>query len=196
MTSFMKLVLFYYDWFDPSKHVMKVDIQFGIIEVQRRGRYSKFDPFIFPQTATQLYYANHPKRKENKADWWVVIKTKPSGVVDTRYNLEVAYQEEQSHFSASIEDDPIDCLCDDQADSEEVDESSFQAIVNENERDIIEKGDEDISNEEEKGDEETLSEEANDEEKKTSEEEDFLDSDDSTSHFHTQEEDEDEYKKD
>ncbi|KAF3685583.1 putative extensin-like [Capsicum annuum] len=168
MTSFMKLVLFYCNWFDPSKHGIKVDSQFGIVEVRKRGRYSKFDPFIFPQTATQVYYASHPERKENKADWWVVIKIKPRGTVDTRYNLEVAYQEEQSCFT----------------------------IVNKNERDIIEEGDEDISNEEEVGDEETSSEEANDEEEETSEEEDFLDSDDSASHFHIQDEEEDKYEED
>ncbi|KAM3235761.1 hypothetical protein P3L10_015798 [Capsicum annuum] len=196
MTSFMKLVLFYCDWFDPSKHGIKVDSQFGIVKVRKRGRYFKFDPFIFPQTATQVYNANHPKRKGNKADWCVVIKTKPRGAVDTRYNLEVAYQEEQSQFSASIENDPIDCLRDDQADGEEVDGSSFKAVANKNERDIIKEGDDDISNEQEKGGEETSSEEANDEEEETSEEEDFFYSDDSESHFHTQEKDEEQYEED
>ncbi|KAF3653315.1 hypothetical protein FXO38_15686 [Capsicum annuum] len=81
-------------------------------------------------------------------------------------------------------------------DGEEVDGSSFQAVVNKNERDIIEEGDENISNEEEVGDEETSSEEANDEEEETSEEEDFLDSDDSASHFHIQDEEEDKYEED
>ncbi|PHT86749.1 hypothetical protein T459_08855 [Capsicum annuum] len=73
-----------------------------------------------------------------------------------------------------LKDDPIDCLRDDQADGEENDRSSFQAVVNENKCDIIEGGDEDISNKEEEGDEETSSEEANDEEKETSEVEDFF----------------------
>ncbi|PHT55116.1 hypothetical protein CQW23_03602 [Capsicum baccatum] len=153
---------------------MKVDSQFGIVEIKKRGSYYKFNPFIFPQTATQVYYANHRERKGNKANSWVVIKTNPKGSVDTRYNLEVAYQEEQSRFSSSIEDDRINCLHNDQADE----------------------GDEDISNEEEKGDEETSSEEANDEEEETNEEEDFFDSEDSASHFHTHEEDKDEYEKD
>ncbi|PHT42742.1 hypothetical protein CQW23_16767 [Capsicum baccatum] len=191
MTLFIKLVLFYCDWFDPSKHGMKVDSQFGISKVQKRGKYSKFYPFIFPQTTTQVYYANHLERKGNKVDWWVVIKTKPREAVNTRYNLEVAYQEEQSRFSASIENDPIDCLRDEQVDSEEVDESSFKDIVNENERDIIEEKDDYMSNKEEEGDEKTTSEEANDEEEETSEEVDFSGSEDSTSHFHTQEKDED-----
>lgn len=60
---------------DPSKYGMEVDSQFGIVEVWKKGRYSKFDHFIFPLTTTQVYYANHPENKGNKADWWIVIKT-------------------------------------------------------------------------------------------------------------------------
>lgn len=114
ITSSMKLVLFYCDWFDTSKNGMKVDIDFGIIEVRKRRRYSKFDPFNFPLTTTQVYCASHPENKGDKADWWVVISTNPRGVVDRTYNLKVSYQEEQSHVSASIEDDPINCLRDEQ----------------------------------------------------------------------------------
>ncbi|KAM3395606.1 prothymosin alpha-like [Capsicum galapagoense] len=101
-----------------------------------------------------------------------------------------------SFMNISIEDGPIVCLHDDQDDSEEVDGSIFQAVVNENEHDISEERDEDISNNEEEGDKETSNKEANDEEEETSEEEDFFYSEDSASHFHTQEEDEDEYEED
>uniref|UniRef100_A0A3Q7I2H8 DUF4216 domain-containing protein n=1 Tax=Solanum lycopersicum TaxID=4081 RepID=A0A3Q7I2H8_SOLLC len=68
ITSSMKLVLFYCDWFDTSKNGMKVDIDFGIIEVRKRRRYSKFDPFNFPLTTTQVYCASHPENKGDKAD--------------------------------------------------------------------------------------------------------------------------------
>ena len=154
---------------------MKVDVHFGILEVRKRGTYSKFDPFIFSQTTTQVYYASHPKNKGDKADWWVVIKTKPRGVVDTRYNMEVAYQEKQSHvtISASIEDGPVDCLRDDQVEGEEIHESNFQPVVSENEVE----------------DEETTSEEEEVEEGETSEVEEFFDTDDSKDHFQTQEQD-------
>ena len=56
----------------------------------------------------------------------MVIKTKPRGFVDESHNLEVAYQEENSHCNVSIEDDPIDCLHDDQVEGEEVDMSGVQ----------------------------------------------------------------------
>lgn len=118
-------------------------------------------------------------------------KDKPRGAIDTRYNLEVAYQEEQSRVSARIEDDSIDSVWDDQVDGEEVDGSSFQFIVNENEDDSIEEGDEEISTKEEKsneemsgdeeeGDEETSSDKNKEEENATSEDEHFSDNDDSS----------------
>ncbi|XP_059281126.1 uncharacterized protein LOC132034781 [Lycium ferocissimum] len=123
--------------------------------------------------------------------WWVVIKMKPRGVVDTRYDLQVAYQEEQSHVSASIENDPIDCLRDDQVVGEEVDKSSYQPIVNEDGHDLIDGEDDEAASEEEE-EEEAGSEEDDDDEEATSEEEDIFDSDDSQDQFQTQEEDEEE----
>ena len=92
MPPCMKLVLSYCDWFYTSNHGMKFDIYFGIVEVRKKGRYSKFDPFIFPQTETQVFYAIHPENKGGKVGWWVIIKTNPKGVANERYNLEFAYQ--------------------------------------------------------------------------------------------------------
>lgn len=129
---------------------MRVDSQFGIVEVRKRRRYSKFDPFIFPETATQVYHANHPEKKGNKIDWWIVKNTNPKGAIDTRYNVEVAYRGEQSRVtSASIEDDPIDGLRDEQADGEEVNGSSLQVISIEDGHDLIEEEDNEISSQEE-----------------------------------------------
>ncbi|MCE2055335.1 hypothetical protein HAX54_042429, partial [Datura stramonium] len=79
----------------------------------------------------------------------------------------------------SIEDDPIDCLRDDQVVGEEVDESCFQLVINEDGLDLIEKEDEDATSEEEE-----------DMEEAASEEDDFFNSNDSQDHFQTQEEDE------
>lgn len=169
----VSFILLWLVWY--PKHIMRVDVHFGIVEVWKRGTYSKFHPFIFFQTATQVYYTSHPKNKGDKADWWVVIKTKPRGVVDTRYNMEVANQEKQSQvtISASIEDGQVDCLRDDQVEGEEIHESNFQPVVNENQDE----------------DEETTSEEEEDEEGETSEVEEFFDIDDSQDHFQTQEHD-------
>lgn len=115
-----KLVLFYCHWFDPSSNGMRIHNQYKIVEVRKGRKYSMFDPFIFPKVATQVYYSPYPGRQKKKIDWLVVMKTKPRGVVDDRHTLEVAFQEQESQAKATIEDDPIDHLQDDEHDGEEV----------------------------------------------------------------------------
>ncbi|CAJ2645148.1 unnamed protein product [Trifolium pratense] len=89
-----QLVLFNCEWFDVvANRGMKVQHQYGIVEVHHRRRYSIYDPFIFARNAIQVYYVPYPGRLKEKIDWWVVIKTKPRGRVDDRYTLEVAYQD-------------------------------------------------------------------------------------------------------
>ncbi|GAU21906.1 hypothetical protein TSUD_34030 [Trifolium subterraneum] len=99
---------------------MRIHNQYKIVEVRKGRKYSKFDPFIFPKTATQVYYSPYPGRQRNKVDWLVVMKTKPRGVVDDRHTLEVAFQVQESQATTTIEDDPIDHLQDDEIDGEEV----------------------------------------------------------------------------
>jgi len=127
-----KLVLFNCEWFDTSKRGMRVHKQFGIVEVHKNRKYAKFDPFIFAETATQVYYAPYPGKQRDKIDWLVVMKTKPKGVIDNKYTLEVPYQEEQSHVTFVIEDDPVDDLQDVETRGEEVD------VIIEEENDFIE----------------------------------------------------------
>jgi hypothetical protein len=115
-----KLVLFYCDWFDPSNRGMRIHNQYKIVEVRKGRKYNKYDPFIFPKTATQVYFAPHPGRQRNKVDWLVVMKTNPRGVVDDRHTLEVAFQVQESQATTTIEDDPIDHLQDEEIDGEEV----------------------------------------------------------------------------
>lgn len=117
-----KLVLFYCDWFDPSNRGMRTHNQYKIIEVRKGRKYEKFDPFIFPKAATQVYYSPYPRRQRDKIDWLVVIKTKPRGVVDDRHTLEAAFQVQESQANVTIEDDPIDHLRDDEVGGDEDDE--------------------------------------------------------------------------
>lgn len=76
MQPCMKLVLYYCDWFYTSNHGMKFDIHFGIVEVRKKGRYSKFYPFIFPHIETQVFYSSHPENTGYKVYWWKITKTK------------------------------------------------------------------------------------------------------------------------
>ena len=86
-----KIVLFRCEWFDPSHRGTKVDHQHNIIEVKHTRKYRSYDPFIIAQHAKQVYYASYPLRRD-KADWWVVIKSKPVGRIEIDNVLDVAYQ--------------------------------------------------------------------------------------------------------
>ncbi|KAJ1406928.1 hypothetical protein SESBI_24742 [Sesbania bispinosa] len=92
-----------------------------MVEVRKGRRYGKFDPFILPKTTTRVYYLPYPGQKKDRVDWLIVTKSKPKRVVDDKSTLEVAYQVEESHLNATIGDDPIDHLLDDEIDGEEVD---------------------------------------------------------------------------
>ncbi|KAK6789493.1 hypothetical protein RDI58_013293 [Solanum bulbocastanum] len=86
-----KIVLFRCEWFDPSHIGTKMDHQHNIIEVNHTRKYRSYDPFIIAQNAKQVYYASYPLRRD-KADWWVVIKSKPVGRIEIDNILDVAYQ--------------------------------------------------------------------------------------------------------
>ncbi|KAK6777728.1 hypothetical protein RDI58_024446 [Solanum bulbocastanum] len=86
-----KIVLFRCEWFDPSHRGTKMDHQHNIIEVKHTRKYRSYDPFIIAQNAKQVYYASYPLRR-NKADWWVVIKSKPVGRIEIDNVLYVVYQ--------------------------------------------------------------------------------------------------------
>jgi hypothetical protein len=62
--------------------------------------YQKYDLFIIATNAMQVYYVPYPEKIKEKADWWVVIKTKPRGTVDDRYALEVAYQDSTTNVDS------------------------------------------------------------------------------------------------
>ena len=161
-----KIVLFYCDWFDPSIHGMRTHKQYKIVEVRKTRKYEKFDPFIFPKMASQVYYSSYPGRQKDKVDWLVVIKTKPRGVVDDRHTLEVAYQVNESQVNGTIKDDLVDHLQDDGIDGEEVDLDIMHANY------LMDNDYEEEEEENEDGDEDEEWEEKEDEEEE--EEEDSM----------------------
>ncbi|KAH0679486.1 hypothetical protein KY284_020571 [Solanum tuberosum] len=86
-----KIVLFRCEWFDPSHRGTKVDHQHNIIEVKHTRKYRSYDLFIIAQNAKQVYYAPYPLRRD-KADWWIVIKSKQVGRIEIDNILDMAYQ--------------------------------------------------------------------------------------------------------
>lgn len=59
-TSNKRIVLFYYDRFDPSKRGTIVDSKYSIANIQMDRRYVPFDSFIITRNARQMYYIPYP----------------------------------------------------------------------------------------------------------------------------------------
>ncbi|KAG5572245.1 hypothetical protein H5410_062011 [Solanum commersonii] len=61
------------------------------VHLEHTRKYRSYDPFIIAQHVKQVYYASCPLLRD-KADWWVVIKSKPVGRIEIDNVLDVAYQ--------------------------------------------------------------------------------------------------------
>ena len=122
-----RLVLFACEWFDPMiNRGMKIYKEYGIVEVNHTRRYSKYDPFIYAQQATQVYYAPYPNSIREKHNWWVVIKTKPRHMVENSVMLGGAYQNDEISFIHLIpEEELVDSLHDIDGGLEEVEPTTL-----------------------------------------------------------------------
>ncbi|XP_075106867.1 uncharacterized protein LOC142179877 [Nicotiana tabacum] len=99
-----KIILFRCKWFDPTpRRGTNVHSQYNIIEVNKKREYDHYDPFIIAKRVRQVYYAPYPLRRD-KADWLVVIKTKPVGRVEVENVLDVAYQNNTSSVNQMVDD--------------------------------------------------------------------------------------------
>jgi len=135
-TSDKKVVLFYYDWFDPSRRGTRMDSKYGIVDIRMDRRYMPFDPFIIAHNVRQVYYVSYPISRTKKRGWCVAIKTKPRGRIDSDdVEVEEPYQfNEMSHMNEVIEVEQVLGLQDLEANLEEVDlnnVSSFEDQMDE-----------------------------------------------------------------
>ncbi|KAF7812002.1 pheromone-processing carboxypeptidase KEX1-like [Senna tora] len=89
---------------------MKVD-QHGLVELNRRKRFAKYEPFALAQQAQQVYFAEWASKKRDRIDWWVVCKIQARSMINVP---EVAYQEDDicEQYGASIDDEDVN-LCGD-----------------------------------------------------------------------------------
>jgi len=120
-TSHKKVILFYCDWFDPSRRGTRVDSNYGIVDIRMDRRYVPFDPFIIAHNVRQVYYIPYPESCTDKRGWCVAINTKPKGRIDyDDVEVEVSYQvDEMSHVNEVIEVEPVSGLQDLGADLKE-----------------------------------------------------------------------------
>ena len=68
-----------------------MDHQHNIIKVNHTRKCRNYDSFIIAKNAKQVYYTPYLLRRD-KADWWIIIKSKLVGIIDIDIVLDVAYQ--------------------------------------------------------------------------------------------------------
>ena len=123
MDSENKVVLFYCEWYDPTRGT-KIDKTYGTVEIQMDRRYNNYDPFIMSHIVRQVYYVPYPSFVPRKRGCCVVIKTKPLGHIETNDLVEdIAYQvDEVEEINYVIADEHTTSLSDTMVEGHQVDE--------------------------------------------------------------------------
>ncbi|KAF7832618.1 pheromone-processing carboxypeptidase KEX1-like [Senna tora] len=83
----------------------KVHPRYGIIEINCKKHFSKYEPFVLAQQSQQVYFAEYASKKRDRADWLVVCKIKSRTTVNAP---ELAYQEDEVSIQNEIDDDDED----------------------------------------------------------------------------------------
>ncbi|XP_038682720.1 uncharacterized protein LOC119983117 [Tripterygium wilfordii] len=134
-----KIILFNCEWFDPTPNRgMRIHKHNDLVEVKRRGRYNKFDPFIIAQQAEQAYFALYPEGVRDPQDWLAVIKTKAKHTITGQSKqVDDAFQDDEIPVEqVGLDTDQLDSLIDNEAEPEEVpDEYSARELMIEEEND-------------------------------------------------------------
>ncbi|KAF7827326.1 uncharacterized protein G2W53_018490 [Senna tora] len=115
----------------------KVHPRYGIIEINRKKHFSKYEPFVLAQQSQQVYFAEYASKKRDRADWLVVCKIKSRSAINAP---ELAYQEDEVSIQNEIDDDdedPQEELGDEEEVGEEVEIEIEDDDVNDQE-DIVE----------------------------------------------------------
>ena len=64
-----RCVLFSCEWFDPTLNRGARSYKLSkLIEIHRTRRYRKYDPFIFPNTVSQIYFMPHVDHSRDRAN--------------------------------------------------------------------------------------------------------------------------------
>ncbi|KAF7812141.1 pheromone-processing carboxypeptidase KEX1-like [Senna tora] len=115
----------------------KVHPRYGIIEINRKKHFSKYEPFVLAQQSQQVYFVEYASKKRDRADWLVVCKIKSRSAINAP---ELAYQEDEVSIQNEIDDDdedPQEELGDEEEVGEEVEIEIEDDDVNDQE-DIVE----------------------------------------------------------
>lgn len=92
-------VLFKCDWYDPTPNVgVKVHNQYKLVDIDKRRKYKKFEPFVLAMQASQVCYMPYPSMTQTMSNWLAVCKVKPRGWIDVENSdqqTDAAFQEDE-----------------------------------------------------------------------------------------------------
>ena len=107
-----RCVLFKCKWFDPTMNRgTRVHEKYKSVEVLRKGRFNRFEPFILASQANQVAYVDYPSTQRSASDWIAVCKVQPRGWVNvdnsseeqTQYLHQDPFQDENAETATIVE---------------------------------------------------------------------------------------------
>jgi hypothetical protein len=131
-----RIVLFKCDWFDPTPNVgTKVHQQYKLVEVNHKGSFNRYEPFVLAIQAAQVNYTTYPSLRRDKVDWWAVFKIKarfvvefPTVTVTTTLSHDAPFQQDEMEAPSIHKnaDDTQQCLNDPNATLIELDDDEVE----------------------------------------------------------------------
>ncbi|CAA7027376.1 unnamed protein product [Microthlaspi erraticum] len=97
----LKLVVFKCDWYDSTiGRGVRIN-KSGIIDINEKWRYGKYDPFVFASQADQVCYVPYPRMTQPRKDqhWTACIRIPSRGKVLVHQNLDFNVMQQENDNS-------------------------------------------------------------------------------------------------
>ena len=88
-------ILFKCDWFDSTNGV-NIHQHYKLVDVNHTKKYPKYDPFVLAYQVTQVSFTPYPSMKNDRNQWWAVLKMKPRATIDSQMDDIAPFQEENN----------------------------------------------------------------------------------------------------
>ena len=95
-----RTVLFDVDWYEPGLEGTKVHDQYELVEINKKKKYKKYEPFLLATQATQAVFFPYPGASRAKADWL--------GVIPIRARSKVEYVDKDESITNSFQSELVD----------------------------------------------------------------------------------------
>ena len=91
-----KTILFKCDWFD-SVNGINMHEHYKLVDVNHTKKYPKYDPFVLAYQVTQVSFTSYLSMKNDRNQWWAVLKMKPRATIDSQMDDIAPFQEENNN---------------------------------------------------------------------------------------------------